>query len=671
MRTLQALHLRLCRLAAVAAACFIAAPVLAQEADTSAMKGIVYAKETPDSVLREKVFFYHYDPFRVKIDELHHPTLSPTGLQFNDPLDALNGNYYLSTGVIGHPHLELFPTFADGLSHCLNADEHTGYAKTPGSVRFYQTLTPYSALAYGSSLNKDYHLHVAHTQNIRPGWNASFDYDLLNPEGVFTASAARNHYLDATTNYYSADSRLQVLAGFIFQRYTLDENGGLSDDTYFTSGRQTNQAGLPMRYGNAGSVSLRHDFFGRASYNLVQQVEEYRQRDSLAFRYDTIRLDSLDRDTIVVAVDTIGLTDTLPVGQPRMLNAGVAGAEWAYHRSKRAAFMPAGADSTLWTDLSAALFWTNDAYPDHRWRNPLKLTLGIKPRRLGMHLYADTLSGTSIFNPYGRAELALGRLTLAAEGEMDHTLSKMFATVDDADWLGKVSLGMALDSAERHTVCLLLAASHTNPEARMLQTARRTLEPQDAQRFEMQYRMESTQALDLTLRATHLSHHLWYDTALAVHQGDQDLWLLQASLTARLQLGWLHLDMQHLLQHSTDDGQLSVPLFATKNSLYADMYLFHRALRLQIGVDLRFHTKFYAYAYHPGTGLFVEQDEQEVGGYLWGDVFINLQIKRAGIYLKAGHLNALWENQPTYMLLPHYPGQRFGLFWGVTWKFFD
>ena len=129
--------------------------------------------------------------------------------------------------------------------------------------------------------------------------------------------------------------------------------------------------------------------------------------------------------------------------------------------------------------------------------------------------------------------------------------------------------------------------------------------------------------------------------------------------------------MQHLLQHSTDDGQLSVPLFATKNSLYADMYLFHRALRLQIGVDLRFHTKFYAEAYHPGTGLFVEQDEQEVGGYLWGDVFINLQIKRAGIYLKAGHLNALWENQPTYMLLPHYPGQRFGLFWGVTWKFFD
>ena len=60
-----------------------------------------------------------------------------------------------------------------------------------------------------------------------------------------------------------------------------------------------------------------------------------------------------------------------------------------------------------------------------------------------------------------------------------------------------------------------------------------------------------------------------------------------------------------------------------------------------------------------------------MGGYLWGDLFINLQVKRASIYLKAGHINAIWETHPTYFLLPHYPGRRFGLYWGITWNFFD
>ena len=67
----------------------------------------------------------------------------------------------------------------------------------------------------------------------------------------------------------------------------------------------------------------------------------------------------------------------------------------------------------------------------------------------------------------------------------------------------------------------------------------------------------------------------------------------------------------------------------------------------------------------------MHQNSTLVGGYLWGDFFLNLQVKRASIYVKAGHLNALWEDKPQDFLLPHYPGQSFGLFWGITWSFFD
>ena len=86
--------------------------------------------------------------------------------------------------------------------------------------------------------------------------------------------------------------------------------------------------------------------------------------------------------------------------------------------------------------------------------------------------------------------------------------------------------------------------------------------------------------------------------------------------------------------------------------------------------QIRYYTAFAPDAYDPATGLFFQQDT-ETGDYLWGDAFINLQVKRASIYVKAGHINALWESTPRYFLMPHYPGNRFGLFWGMTWNFFD
>ena len=98
--------------------------------------------------------------------------------------------------------------------------------------------------------------------------------------------------------------------------------------------------------------------------------------------------------------------------------------------------------------------------------------------------------------------------------------------------------------------------------------------------------------------------------------------------------------------------------------------MFHRALRTQIGTDLRYHTAFMADGYDPSLGIFYRQNEVSVGNYLWADVFINLQVKRASLFLKAGHLNTFLESE-NHLILPHYPSKPFGLYFGLTWKFFD
>ena len=644
-------------------------------ADTSATKGLVYAKETPDSVLRRKVFFFHYVPHNVKIDEVWNPTLDPTGAQFSDPLDAFNGNYYLGQGTIGHPHMSLFSTFADGLSYSLQNEGQGGYLKTPESIRLYQTLTPYTLLSYNNTLNKDYLVRVAHTQNIIPGWNVSFDYQLICPEGNLSGSGAKNHYLDVTTNYFSRDSRLQLQAGFIWQSFRLDENGGLSDDSYFTSNQTSNLGGLPVVLYNSQSKSLHHNAFVHATYNLVQQVEKYRHRDSLAVRYDTISADSIN-----IVTDTIELVDTIPVGTPHVINAGVLGVEMDYARWKRAAYLSNFSDSLLWSDASATLFWTNDAYPDHRWRNPLKITLGITPRRLDAIVTTDTAAGpdtlvtTAAVNPFAKVELALGRFTLKAKGELDNTPLGLHDNLQEPDYHAAATLQFDFDSAGNSGIELMGALSRQTPEIRLLHASRYIFDPISSQHCNLHLFHSSDSGffrlVDLSASMTHMSHNVWYDSTLTACTGTDAFWLYQAALTLNLQWGWFHVDMQQFLQHSTDKVQVDVPVWASKNSIYTDFTLFRRALRMQVGIDIRYYTAFAPDAYDPATGLFFQQDT-ETGDYLWGDAFINLQVKRASIYVKAGHINALWESAPRYFLLPHYPGNRFGLFWGMTWNFFD
>lgn len=626
------------------------------QTDTSATKGLVFHKEVPDSVLRQKVFLFHHRSTHVWIDEVWNPTLDPTGAQFSDPLDALNGNYYLGKGTLGHPHIGLFPTLAAGLQPRLQPELYEGYAYTLRNIDFYQTLTPFSVLSYGGSLADDHSLFISHTQNIIPGWNAAFSYRLYNPEGVYASSGALNNYLSATTNYFSRDSRLQAKAALVWQSFNIDENGGLSSDSIFILRLQSNRAGIPVMLSNSGSLQRNLAAMGSVSYSLERQSDTYRHHDSLHLvqvNDSTTRLDTLD------------VVDTIPLGHPHVLNPGIVGLELGYDRQKRVFI-----DSTHWREQTATLYWTNDTYASYRWRNPLKVTLGLKPRYLRAVIQGDTLRSYSWLNPFVRTEVTLWKTTLQVEGEQNEN-----------PWSDKgrdsrlqASLTVPFDSAGLTRTTLTATVQDQAPDLLMVHDHLALHANQPAgnittRRYSLHY--THRKAVDVDLSASHLSHNVWYDTALTLHTGLDDLWLLQASLLLRLNAGPMHLDMQQLLQHSTDNTQLPVPLWMSKNSLYADFQLFRRTLRMQTGVDVRYHTPYHAPLYDPATGLFLHQDDLTVGGYLWADIFINMQVKRASIYLKAGHINALWENPATYFLLPHYPGQKFGVQWGLTWCFFD
>ena len=658
-------------------------------------RGVEYHVDIPDSVLQASVFFFHRRQHQVKILELKHPTLSPTGIQFSDCLDALNGNYYLTVTELGHPHLSVIPSFEGAPGLIYKSNIFPGYYKTPDNIYFYQVQNPYTVLSYNSSLDQDYQVHVTHSQNINERWNFALDYHLFSPEGVFSNSSATDHIFDFNTNYYSRDARYQLSAGFIWQRMVLGENGGLSNEDTYINKRISNMGGIPVNQTQRMSNNTDHTVFVRQSYNTVRQFEWYRpikesyvdtiaDYDTVKLQvYDTVAHDTVERDSVAVTYryelrDTIVGYDTLQPHDPHVYNTGVLGLELQWDKQKYRCV-----DSTLYNRLTASLFWTNDAYMDHRWRNPLKIYGGVRPQiawlALNDSVYTRSTVRRMMLYPFGRVEISPWPAT------------ELNVYAEAAPNLSEYNLDARLvfpfrDSVgnSKQNITLRAVVKALQPEliytAQCLRTDSPVADDLKAigiRKIEADYSHNSL--LQVHLAAQHISHNVWFTqytlddnkTALFPQQSDGSALLLQGRVNLNLSVfGWLHYDMQQHVQYSSDQEQIRVPLFASKNSIYADFKLFNNVLHTQIGTDIRYHTAYKADGYDPVMGAFYRQDEVEVGNYLWADFFINIQVKRASIYAKAAHLNSFLEEH-SYCILPHYPAKQFGFFFGMTWKFFD
>lgn len=658
-----------------------------QADDTSStfeLKGIEHHEEIPDSVLWKSVAVFRYYPRMVKLHEIWHPDNEPTGMQFADRLDALNGNYYLSKGSEGQAHYGVYGQFAQPFEYRLMPQLYSGYIKRQQTIDYYQTWRPFTQLTYQSSLEKDYHVNFSHAQNITDRWNVAFDYDLICSDGVYTQSKVKNHYLDVTSNYYSKDSRYQMFSSIILNHYSMAENGGVVDD--ILCWETSNRGGVPVVLYDGMTLYRDLSMMTHHTYNTVRQSDVIRPRYQkhivmvvdTVHRSDTIVVDGVTevRDTMIFTQreevkDSLIAVDTIHPGTPRCFNTGVFGVEVRYDRVGWQ-FSGNDNDGTLWSAVNTSMYWSNDAYMAHRWVNPLVVKVGVEPSVATAVLPDASVVNASTLSPFADVEWYFKRNLLSISAQQYESMWQS----DEPLFRYVAQLAMPIDSAKNHVLSFAAYAQRDEKEylyqyLNNLSSNAVDLHPITTYKFSGRYDFAKTVNIEMAANKVH--NNVWMNANREVVQAEGSAWLMQANLTCRLKHKWLHFDMQQLLQYSSDQTQIPVPMLASKNSVYADVNLFNGALRAQIGFDVRYLTGFNADAYDPFTATFYRQSEVEVGDYFWGDVFVNLQIKRATLYAKVGHVNALWEsgNNPSYFLIPHYPGRDFGLFYGLIWKFYD
>ena len=136
---------------------------------------------------------------------------------------------------------------------------------------------------------------------------------------------------------------------------------------------------------------------------------------------------------------------------------------------------------------------------------------------------------------------------------------------------------------------------------------------------------------------------------------------------------WINLENRVVIQHTTNDSVMPVPTAILQHRLYYHGTWF-KALDAQIGVDLRYFTRYHAPVLSPATSMFATQQDVKVGNYPWINVYANFYVRSIHLrfFVQYQHINRLFMKKNTdYMTMPNYPTNRDVFRAGLAWHFYN
>ena len=189
-------------------------------------------------------------------------------------------------------------------------------------------------------------------------------------------------------------------------------------------------------------------------------------------------------------------------------------------------------------------------------------------------------------------------------------------------------------------------------------------------RFEVNFSVPDI-ALEIGAWQGVIGNMIYYDSQsiVAQHPGNISLTSLYARKDFRI--AGLHLDHRALVQITSNESVLPVPTFSAFLSYYYEFWVKRDVLRVQIGVDGRFNTSYYAPSYNPALSAFYNQREVKVGNYPYLDLFVSAKWKRMRILLKLQHLNQNLFGNGEYFQVANYPLNPRMFKLGISWSFYD
>lgn len=565
--------------------------------------------------------------------------------------------------------------FSPGLQPGWDAGFHAFdiYKWTLEKARFFQTTRPYSELNYMLASRAEQVIELLHTQNIKPNFNFSFQYRLINAPGYFkNQKTNHNNYL-FTTRYETVNKRYNVSAAIVGNKLQAGENGGILYDSMMDNPIFKDRFNISTKLG--GDDTYQTNFFSTdvGTGNVYRDFTVYIRQ-----QYDFGQKDSLVTDSTVI-----------PLFYPRLrLEHGFRLSQEKYE------FKDPEADSIYYHDnyglvlhgpLDTVRIWENwknmvNDFSIYQYPDAKNLHQFFKVGAALQNLTLDNAKGSHRYhNTYGHAEYR--NRTRNQKWDLQASGKLYFTGLNSGDYRAYASLQRFIG---KRLGSILLAFENVNRTPSFVTDPRSAFyidQPKDLKKENTTHLFASISnpALRLKLSGHYylLTNYSYFTNFYEVNQESTLFNMLRIDLQKTFKIGrrWFwHADIY--LQKRIGNADVNAPVIFTRNRFGYEGNLGFRNLDIAFGTEIKYHTPYKADAWSPLLGQFYYQDSVRIENPL-PDIagYVHFRIKSFKFYFRAENLNTAeivnrefgFTNNKLAAPGYYYPGLQIRV--GVYWSF--
>jgi hypothetical protein len=573
------------------------------------------------------------------------------------------------------------------------ADAYTPYIITPQQVKYYHTTTPYSTIAYkkGFVTNLDQNeINFSFTGNVSRRTNLGMTIDYLNSYGRFANQEGKTVFGSVFGSYNGDHYSLQ--SSFTWNTLSNFENGGLKNPSDLQGALKPEDMPVKMQ----GMSGLRYlSGYLNHYYSICVERERkvnYRERDEEGkwVKKDSIKIEYVPVTTFRHIFEVTDATkrykekSTAQSILPNIYRNPTETNDSAACLSIKNTFavtfeeefntlLHFGAMVYAMNESQrhiVAIGQTEDNVQLEPWGNAYSDVLANRLSRIPDTLYGQSWSN----NTYVGGALYKHRgqhIHYGFDGNiclLGYKLGEFQVNghLDAGFRLGKDSMTIAATAFFRSETPDYYLQHYRSNHYRWDNNFQKTLRLRVS--GELAYPTQWVKP-KLNMAFENITKHIYFDTDGTPKQMDGNIQVLAADLQLNITTPWVNLDNHVIYQHASSD-KLPLPALTLYHNLY-----YHgcwvKALDVQIGVDMRFFTKYYAPLLNPALGQFCIQDTEQVGNYPVMNVYANFYVKslRLKLFAQYQHFNASFMNK-NYYEMPGYPMGPDMFRAGLAWHFY-
>lgn len=590
-------------------------------------------------------------------------------------------------GNVGSPAQSMlfFDRKEAGLYPFLTGFEY--YYKRPEEVVYLNTKVPYSNIFYqsgGGRMEKEERLKTEFSLNNGKKFNIGFNIDYTYARGFYSYLANKHFTYDINASYIS--DRYQMHAYVMHNYYNNSENGGITDTRFITdpenpalanawskgksskdisvmidkmwnklSGRQVFISNKYDAGWNKNSKdSIKTNFIPVASFILTTHYADQARR--LASRDETMAMTSWKEYMLVT--DSLYYTNNADYNDPNngysgTMKTALAEDYMSYWTFKNTFAITLNEGFQEWVKFGLTAFVEQDfrkytlplQYPTVTETKSQNSTVigGILSKEKGQHLRYNIRADLGVIG-YNIGEF---------RAEADISTHIRFAGKDAIVRANGYLKNLKPSFYENNFRTKYINWSNDFSDIRRVFVGGEIIIPQTNTR--------------ISGGVENIDHYVYYSSNKKIAQTSKNVQIIGLHLDQKLKAGIFHWDNKIAYQVSSEEEIIPLPTLSFYSNMYISTKLV-KVLTLQLGVDARFFTKYYAPGYEPATMQFYNQRDKKIGGFPFATGYLNLNLKNTRFFLMMYNIAESMGNSE-YFTTPNYPVPPMTMKMGISWDF--